>query len=186
MRRRAAFRWIALASLLAACAGDRSDGDESSTATAQPVSTPAPATGGAPPHACELITMDEIRELAPAVVLRNRVSDEPTWSECHWEGTEGPLIMLKVYASGGRQAWDTWRRAQGMAEVMLKQSEGVSLDSVVQQGLVRGLGDAAYFSPVLPSLILEGDVLLELTMPGVANPERKFRRLASAMLDRIS
>ena len=180
-----AVRSIAVVSLFTACAGDAAESDDTSAAYARPVSTASPAPAAAPPHACELITMEEIKALAPAVVLRNRMVSEPTYTECQWEGKDEVLISLKVYAVGGRQRWDTWRRAQGMAEQMLKQAEGVSMDSVVQQGLVPGIGDAAYFSPILPSLILEGDVLLELTLPGVEKPETKFRRLATAMVGRI-
>jgi hypothetical protein len=164
---------------------DRAEADDVSSADGQPVSAASAAPAGAPPHACELITVDEIKALAPAVALRNRMVDEPTYTECQWEGKDEVLISLKVYVEGGRQRWDTWRRAQGLGEQMLRQAEGVSMDSVVQQGLVPGIGDAAYFSPILPSLILEGDVLLELTLPGVVAPEKHFRRLATAMVGRI-
>jgi hypothetical protein len=179
-----ALRWLAVASLLSACGSDVADA-AGNRGSAQPASEAASAAPGAPPHACELITTDEIKALAPAVVLRNRMVDEPTYTECQWEGKDEVLISLKVYTEGGRERWDTWRRAQGMGEKMLKQAEGVSMDSVLQQGLVSGIGDGAYFSPILPSLILKGDVLLELTLPGVERPETKFRRLATAIVGRI-
>ncbi|HJR41212.1 MAG TPA: hypothetical protein VJ812_03935, partial [Gemmatimonadaceae bacterium] len=75
-------RSIAVVSLFTACAGDAAETDDSSTASARPVSTASPAPAGAPPHACELITMEEIKALAPAVVLRNRMVSEPTYTEC--------------------------------------------------------------------------------------------------------
>jgi hypothetical protein len=47
------------------------------------------------------------------------------------------------------------------------------------------LGDAAYFSDLLPSLVLKGDVLLELNMALLEDPESKFRPLAEKLLARI-
>jgi hypothetical protein len=73
---------------------------------------------------------------------------------------------------------------------MLAGSEGVGVDSlakagVVKAGPVKGLGDAAYFSDLLPSLVLKGDVLLELNMALLKDPESKFRPLVKKLLARI-
>jgi hypothetical protein len=148
--------------------------------------SPPPPTAGATRNACRLLTSDEVTGLEPSAELANVVAEEPGYSECSWEDKDGiALIGLKVYWSGGRQQWDTWRMAQGLGERIMQQSEGVGLDSIVKQGLVPGLGDGAYFSPLLPSLLLKGDVLVELMMPTVIAPEAKFRPLATKLLDRI-
>ena len=68
----------------------------------------------------------------------------------------------------------------------MEKQEGVALDSIVKQGPVPGLGDGAYFSPLLPSLLLKGDTLVEIMMPTVKDPEAKFRPLANKLLGRMS
>lgn len=169
-------RWLILLGALA-CGG------EGSVGKAQEGGAPA---GEASRNACRLLTSDEIKELEPSVVLANAVAQEPGYSECNWEDSDGVvLVVLKAYWSGGRQQWETWRTAQGLGEQTMRTAEGVELDSVVKQGLVSGLGDGAYFSPLLPSLLLKGDVLLEFTMPTVKDPEAKFRPLATRLLGRL-
>lgn len=61
----------------------------------------------------------------------------------------------------------------------------MSLDSVVKAGPVSGLGDKAFFSPILGSLVLKDDILLEITMPLVRDPEAQFRPLVTKMLSRL-
>jgi len=83
-----------------------------------------------------------------------------TFSTCDWEDAAGVCAFgLTVYWSGGKEQWETWRLAQGLGDAALKSAEGVAASAVVKQGLVPGIGDAAYFSPVLPSLVLKGDTL---------------------------
>ncbi len=176
-------RWL-IAVLLgaAACGGDRPGSDAPAGDTGSAANA-APATAR---NACRLLTADDVKALEPAVVMANVVAEEPGYSECNWEDKDGVVLMgLKVYWTGGKQQWETWRVAQGMGENIMRQQEGIGLDSIVKQGVVPGLGDAAYFSPLLPSLLLKGDVLVELMMPTVKNPEAKFRPLATRILQRI-
>lgn len=117
---------------------------------------------------------------------RNVVAQEPTYSECNWKDRDGVVLLtLKVHWSGGRQQWEIWRQAQGLGGQILQQQEGVALDEVVKQGLVPGLGDGAYFSPLLPSLLLKGDALVEIMMSTVQNPKAQFRPLATKLLSRM-
>jgi hypothetical protein len=74
-----------------------------------------------------------------------------------------------VYWTGGKQGWETWR---------------IRSDSI-NQGLIAGLGDGAYFSELLPSLLLKNDTLVEMEMSMVPDPKRKFRGLAMALLSRL-
>jgi hypothetical protein len=136
--------------------------------------------------ACRLFTQADLQMLDPTIVMGNVVVDEPSFSECNFEDAGGVVLLnVKAYWSGGRQQWDTWRLAQGMGEEIFRAQEGVGLDSIVKQGPVPGLGDAAYFSPLLPSLLLKGDVLVEIMMPTVRNPEARFVPLARSLLTRM-
>jgi len=185
MSRTHAWRPVFLIALMAAGCGGESRGTEGAAA-----GTGSPAAAAAAPpqtrNACRLLTVDEIKALEPSIALANVVAEEPAYSECNWEDADGVvLITLKAYWSGGRQQWETWRTAQRLGQETLQRVEGVGPDDVVKQGLVPGLGDAAYFSPLLPSLLLKGDVLLEIALPTVRDPETKFRPLATALLSRI-
>jgi hypothetical protein len=183
------WQWIVSLSVLVACGGQSPDGDTAARNSAAPAGaapSPMSQSPGQSRNACRLLTPDELKALEPSVVLGNVVAQEPEFSECNWEDENGIVLLgLKVYWSGGRQQWEIWRRAQGLGERMFQRAEGIGLDSVVQQGLVPGLGDSAYFSPLLPSLLLKGDVLVEIMMPTVERPEAKFRPLATTLLGRI-
>ena len=55
----------------------------------------------------------------------------------------------------------------------------------MKQGLVPGIGDAAYFSPVLPSLVLRGDTLLEIKLSLAPAADTQFAGLATKLLGRL-
>jgi hypothetical protein len=98
--------------------------------------------------------------------------------------------VLRIGPGRRKNQWNASTAALKAGDKMLASSEGVGIDSlakagVVKAGPVQGLGDAAYFSDVLPSLVLKGDVLLELNMALLKDPERKFRPLAEKLLGRI-
>jgi len=87
--------------------------------------------------------------------------------------------------SGPRVGWDILVGARGAAKDIIQKEEGVALDSVVKSGPVAGLGDKAIFSHLLPSMVLEDNVLLEFTMPILPNAAAKFRPLATKALSRL-
>jgi hypothetical protein len=100
------------------------------------------------------------------------------------------VFILTVYWKGGKNQWNASTAALKAGDNTLAGAEGVGIDSlakagVVKAGPVQGLGDAAYFSDLLPSLVLKGDVLLELNMALLKEPERKFRPLVEKLLARI-
>ena len=117
------------------------------------------------------------------VLMANVEEAAPERSICQWEDSTGLVFKLTVYWTGGKQGWETWRAAQGMGGAVLSKEEGVHPDSIIHQGIVPGLGDAAYFSE--PSLLLKKDTLVELEMSLVPHPEKKFRRLATTLLSRL-
>ncbi|MGQ9598494.1 MAG: hypothetical protein ACUVWZ_03660 [Anaerolineae bacterium] len=139
------------------------------------------------PNACHLLSHEQVSALVEeTIVMRDQTDAGETWSTCEWQDENGlSLFMLTVYWAKGRQEWETWRIAQGLGDEALKQAEGVSADDVVHQGPVAGIGDAAYFSTLLPSLVLQGDVLLEINLFFVPNAEAKFAPLARQLLAAI-
>lgn len=147
------------------------------------------ATAQTQRHVCRLLKAEEIQAfLGPTVVLANVLEDSPERSVCQYEDSDdSPVFVLTVYWKGGKNQWSTSMAALRAGDKMLAGSEGVGIDSLAKSGLVRagpvqGLGDAAYFSDLLPSLVLEGDVLLELNMALLKDPAVKFRPLAEKLL----
>jgi hypothetical protein len=142
-------------------------------------------------HVCRLLKPDEVKALlAPTIVLANVIEEGPVRSVCQYEDDQSPVFILTVYWKGGKNQWNASTAALKAGDKMLAGSEGVGVDSlakagVVKAGPVKGLGDAAYFSDLLPSLVLKGDVLLELNMALLKDPENKFRPLVEKLLSRI-
>lgn len=154
---------------------------------------------GADRNACDLLTIEEATAAAgvpvtatemsyangPAEVATatNRVKGT---SACWWEDTDGQArLAVTAYWTDGKRWWDINGAARGMARGIVRKQEGVTLDSVVKAGFVSGLGDKAFFSPLLQSLVLKGDVLLEITMSVLPKPEAQFRPLVTKMLSRL-
>jgi hypothetical protein len=150
------------------------------------------AQGQGPRPVCRLLKGEEIKAwLGPSVVLANVVEDEPERSTCQYEDENGsPVFILTVYWKGGKNQWNASSAGRTAGDRVLVGAEGVGVDSLAKAGIVKagpvpGLGDAAYFSDLLPSQVLKGDVLLELNMALLRNPDVKFRPLAEALLARI-
>ena len=118
--------------------------------------------------------------------MADQVEAGDTFSTCDWEDEGGvSAFSLTVYWSGGKEQWETWRLAQGLGDAALKSAEGASGSDVVKQGLVPGIGDAAYFSPVLPSLVLKGDTLFEIKFSLAPKADAKFAPLAANLLAKL-
>lgn len=89
--------------------------------------------------------------------------------------------------SGGAEEWETGKTVLGLADEMFTASEGIPLEdiNVPGAGPVPGLGDAAYYGGILPSYLLVADVLVEITMPLLPDPEVHFPEIASTILARL-
>lgn len=116
-------------------------------------------------------------------------SDYENTSECYYAppGTDLGVLYLKVSWVGGGEEWETWKTVLSLTDEMFTASEGVSLDdiNVPGAGPVPGLGDAAYYGGILPSYLLVGDVLVEVNMPLLPDPEVHFPEIAAAILSRL-
>ncbi len=145
------------------------------------------AATGASRNACELITADEMAGFAGEPVEARPGRSGRGYSKCEYWGTrnEVPYLSVTAYWTGGREAWETYRSATGMAVDVMKAAEGVELDSITKPGPVPGLGDAAVFSELVPAAVLRGDQFLELHVFYLPDAKRKFRPLVERMLARL-
>jgi hypothetical protein len=177
--------WFAVMTvLIGACDGRSEPADTTATAAAAPSASPG---SGDERTACRLLTGPEVVALAGRqVAIANITESEPGYSACQWEDSAGVVLFaMKAYWRGGRQQFDIWRRMQRLGDDIFRKEEGVTTDSIVNQGPVPGLGDAAYFGELFPSLLLKGDAMLEFTMSLVPDAGVKFRALATRLLERL-
>ena len=139
-------------------------------------------------NACHLLKHEEVSALVERkVTMADQTEAGDTFSSCDWEDESGTFAFgLTVYWSGGKEHWETWRLAQGLGDAALKRAEGVEAGAVVKQGLVPGIGDRAFFSPVLPSLVLKGDTLFEIKFSLAPKADAKFAGLAAKLLAKVS
>lgn len=144
-------------------------------------------TAAADRNACHLLTPEEVSQIAGRrVTMADQAEAGDTFSTCEWEDEAGVSVFgLTVHWSGGKEQWEAWRIAQGLGDAALKSAAGVGGSDVVKQGLVPGIGDAAYFSPVLPSLVLLGDTLLEIKFSLAPAADTQFAGLATKLLGRL-
>jgi len=163
-------------------------GDAPGTSSAGGAASTVPTKAAADRNACHLLTHEEVSEIAGRkVVMADQSEAGDTFSTCDWEDEAGvSAFSLTAYWAGGKEQWETWRLAQGMGDAALKSAEGASGSEVVKQGLVPGIGDAAYFSAVLPSLVLKGDTLFEIKFSLAPKADAKFARLAARLLEKVS
>jgi hypothetical protein len=171
---------LTLTALVTACGGR----DTVNTADAEAKAPPATTASRS---ACDLVTADEMAALS-AEPIDVKPGKSSKWSsKCEYWGrtSQTPRLMLTVTWTGGRETWETWAAAKGMAEDLMRTSEGVSVDSIVAPGPVQGLGDAAIYSELVPALVLKGDVLLEMNVFYLPKAKSQFRGLAELMLGRL-
>jgi hypothetical protein len=188
-RNRSLAALLGLTLIIAGCQSAESE-QSASGGTGDSSGEKAASAGGARTgidrNACDLLTEAEVSAVAGVPVTARETNREEGRSDCGWFDAGNIIHMgLVGYWTGGPQGWEIMAASRGMAKDIIQSAEGVALDSVVQAGPVSGLGDKAFFSPLFPSLVLEGDVLLEFTLALLDKPEAHFRPLATKALGRL-
>jgi hypothetical protein len=151
--------------------GDDADAGNSGVTTAARTATRMNARAEALPparDACELIPADEVAAvLGEPVEARRETLEKPDESVCAYGPPGGwSVLYVTAYWRGGREEWEARQAALG-------------------SGRVSGIGDAAHYGGILPSLVLSGDVLLEFAMPLLPDEEVNFPILARAAVSRL-
>jgi hypothetical protein len=180
---------LALSTLAAAsaCGGGSSAAAESAVAKDAAASAAKPGQRtGVDRSACDLLTVAEVSAAVGTAVTAKETNRETGRSDCQWDGADGIVrFQLVGYWTGGKEGWKILAESRGMAKDIIKQQERANLDSIVEVGPVVGVGDKAVFSPLLPSLVLKDDVLLEFTTSLLPKPALQFRPLAMRALSRL-
>jgi len=177
---------IALGAASGACKGRGEESPASRTDSGAAVASASASKSGADRSACDLLTEAEVSAVAGKPVKAREVNHEVGRSDCNWFGADSVIAMgLVAYWTGGKEGWDVMAQSRGMAKDAIQQQEGVNMDSVVKSGPVSGLGDKAFFSDLLPSLVLKDNVLLEFMLAPLNKPAVHFRPLATKALSRL-
>jgi hypothetical protein len=147
----------------------------------------AAASSAAPRDACGVLTESEVAALTGEPVSARRGKGGATYTKCGWFGrqTQTPYLELAVYWSGGRETWEAQRAGYAIAREMMRSAEDAELDSIVKPGPVAGLGDSAIFADLMPSIVLDDDVMLEMYLFHMPDAGRRFRALAETILQRV-
>ncbi len=160
-----------------ACGGGATD----APAPAQtPAGAPAAAASDAVKrNACGLIDRAEIEAIAgqPLTMLHN-IEDEDR-STCELSDKDGALLVsMTVLWKGGKEQARVEQAALSMARQMLNDDE-VDIEELTGSGKIRGLADKAYYSDVMPSWALKGDVLIQIISPRFPGSQTKQVFLAA-------
>jgi hypothetical protein len=125
--------------------------------------------------ACALIDVAEIGVIAGATLTAEHTVDSPTQSSCELRdaASSNAMVSVTVLWEGGKAAADAERAGMAIARQLLNEP-GVDIEELTGSGTEPGLADDAYYSNLLPSWALKGDVKIQVLSP-MFNAERTRR-----------
>lgn len=148
---------------------------QSGTDTSAPPNQVAPTTGtsaedapdmATPRNACALVDLAALEAIAgeKLSMLNDVEGTNQTTCELTSLQNETALIYVTVHWKGGKDLVRVDRAAQSMAHEKTNDGEP-DIDELTGSEEVRGLADKAFYSDVMPSWVLKGDVLIEIISP---------------------
>lgn len=164
--------WVAAvsaAAILNACGGPTADGRASAppgAAAGQPAAAAGESQGSRKQNACALVNLEDIARIAATKLsmLHNIEDTDQTTCEIRDDATAQVVVYVKVLWQGGKDQAQANQAGMSMAAQKLNTSD-VDIAELTGSGKVRGLADKAFFSDILPSWFLKGDVLVEVISP---------------------
>jgi hypothetical protein len=101
----------------------------------------------------------------PVTLLHDREAEDQTTCEVRdAAATETVLVSVTAYWSGGRERAQSEKAAMGMAKSLMNEPD-VDIEALTGSGEAAGLADDAYYSNVMPSWLLKGDVMVAVISP---------------------
>ncbi|HUE76907.1 MAG TPA: DUF3558 family protein [Longimicrobiales bacterium] len=185
------------AALMAALAMGCSPGEEvpareAGAETAAAAATEAPPALG---DACDLIPLEDVEALAGKDLQATPISPDEVGranaNGCSYEtvgsGLAIPSVLTTVYWTNGVDEWDASVRGYGLAERTIGRSpdaDGFDPAAELESVMVE-VGDRAIYRNHMPSHVLVGDVLVEMSFPALAADARMFALLAEKAVSRL-
>jgi hypothetical protein len=138
-------------------------------------------------NACALIDLADIEAIAGQPLTMLHDIQEEDRSVCELSDKDGNLLVsVTAHWKGGREMARTQQAAMSMAKQLLNDEE-VDIEELTGSGKVRGLADKAYYSDLMPSWVLKGDVMIEVISPRFSGEQTKkvFLAVAKKALSRL-
>ena len=125
-------------------------------------------------NACAFVPRSVVEGIAKEeLFLFHEIKEENmTVCEVSYPKTKKPFVTVNVYWAGGKELARTNQAAMSMAKQMLNDKD-TDIEELTGSGKVRGLADKAYYSNVMPSWFLKGDVLVEVLSPLLREEQKK-------------
>jgi len=139
------------------------DGDTSAADTPAATDASTPAT---PREACRLVDVSELAAIAGQPLTAVDVVRSSNETACELRGGTGtePLIDVAVQWTGGRDQARAMGGGMAMATDLLNEP-GIDIEELTGSGSEPGLADDAFYSNLMPSWVLKGDVLIQVMSP---------------------
>jgi hypothetical protein len=178
--------------LAAGCGGGSGGGAPAGAASAPASGTPTASAGGAGSarkNACDFVDRGQMEAIlgTPVTLLHDIQADDETACEVNdAKDSKVPLVTVTVLWKGGKDQADAEKAGLALAKSLMNEKDA-DIEALTGSGGVAGIADAAYYSDVMPSWLLKGDVLIKViapTSPG-AQTKRVFLSVAKTAVSKL-
>jgi hypothetical protein len=132
-------------------------------------------------NACAFVPRSLVDGIAKEELFLFHVIEEENMSVCEVSSpkTKNTFVTVKVWWAGGKEVARTNQASMSLAKQMMNDKE-TDIEELTGSSKVRGLADKAYYSNLMPSWFLKGDVLVEVVSPLFRDEEKKTVFMAIA------
>lgn len=153
--------WLGLMLAGALAAGCGGSTPESAQAPRQAAPT-AVATGQ---NACALVDLAEIEAIAGVKLAMLHDVEDDDQTTCELRDPEGTVLTyVTVHWRGGKALADAEQTSVAMAGKLLGDKD-TDILALTGSESVKGLADRAFYSDVMPSWVVKGDVMVQVISP---------------------
>lgn len=173
---------LVLAGFVVVACGQSSRDTSGSAAGAQaPAPASAAATGTKKQNACEFVDRAAIETMAGKSLDMMHVIEDTDQTVCELADPQNNIVVFSVTVDwkGGKEMARVEAAAMSMARQMLNDDD-TDIMEVTGSEKVRGLADKAFYSDVMPSWILKGDVMIHILAPTFNHENTKKAFLLTA------
>jgi hypothetical protein len=139
-------------------------------------------------NACALVNLEDIARIAGTKLsmLHDIEDTDQTTCEIRDDATTEVVVYVKVLWKGGKEQARAEQAGLSMAKQQMNTGD-VDIAELTGSEKVRGLADKAFFSDVMPSWMLKGDVLVQVISPRWPHDQtlRTFQAVAKSALPRL-
>lgn len=163
------------------CGGGGSDSTASDTGD-QASATPATR------DACALVDVPAIEAIAGIKLVTEPTSEGARKTGCELRDASNatPVVYVTVLWSGGKEQAQIERAGMGLAAKLMNEP-GIDIAELTGSTDQPGLADDAFYSNLMPSWVLKGDVMIQVLSP-MFNSERTkqtFMTVAKTAVSRL-